>query len=1046
MAEAFGIFVGVVGIVPLVKQLVTGIKTLRRIRNSIGSFTNQLDDLIGELEFLQKVLERVETIERGPGGSSSSHPVILQQCRRDCANVFAGLERLHQRFPVSELSQAISPPDRRIFAQANRIMKFRDWEKEIQSLHKAVQKAKQDLLVTTSLMSMCRSQATYEGIMLVMDQLPNPSTMQEIPHTDGKEQPSSAELPPQPITGLVSSRRPQRPANRRQDCSIRRCSCRCHIMGKVSRRLWSFDYTPLSIMLQGCNKAECSALKYSISFRVALTQLGFPIATIFQLQFLDNGGKFSIRPGLDIQCVVPNTSPGFELIWKLQTCQIEYEEAASAFRRMYRSNPKEFLRHINARGSTYVKEVALYPWGLDIRHYQFELLRLFMVEFGMIGGTDDMSFLYACLRGWVGEGPHMGLFEALLDNHWDIAELDHPQAIDWPEPCDPNWISEMHVEDPFFVTLLETLAKESPGYGGITPAHEIVLKKSFGVAKLLEAIRSNKGLPAKDFLGRTPLHFAASTNHGNTKNYIKTLLSTGQDIDAEDNHGITPLMYAAAMDSTAAVVALLEAGATITRDHLRGRTFLEYAIARENSGVLTATIETLKHLVEPEIAFWCAKHATVYIMCSFPILFDRRDEILPYLFGNIEDVNFTFSIFEDDNTTLMHRVRSPTEAQALIARGFVQFNHADGKGLYPIMEACKHANSEVVNLLLQHGADPNATVSWGHSALYHLLAMSQGHLGSLSIETDRCKMTRRILQSSGNPLAVDNCTCACSPGGCSPANAVNGSLFDKPESMWSLHLSVMAAFEWVALVFEESGPLIARKVLLSIIRRIYFADLGLEHTCCRETKGSASWSIVDSLTHSKKPMFSEEQVAIEPNSSVVVKSLSEKMELMSQFTVYELLEEWLRLLGCSYTALALPRLASEEFGCKKRDDLPGILYYHVDRKRDRFVENLRMSAVSENDVGDTVAKGIAKYFLGLEYRKSTIPNLPGDQQLANVASHRRRVAFAHRLSQLTAGAEAVTERFVVVAEGEGSLDEQGKDAFRRYFLEFREDTPKSLWE
>lgn len=91
MAEVFRIAAGAAGIVPHVTQTMSGIKTLRRIQISVETAANRFNELIGDLESLQHALERVKSAEKRQGDGGSSHPAILQQCRRDCGNVLAGL-------------------------------------------------------------------------------------------------------------------------------------------------------------------------------------------------------------------------------------------------------------------------------------------------------------------------------------------------------------------------------------------------------------------------------------------------------------------------------------------------------------------------------------------------------------------------------------------------------------------------------------------------------------------------------------------------------------------------------------------------------------------------------------------------------------------------------------------------------------------------------------------------------------------------------------------------------------------------------------------
>jgi hypothetical protein len=72
------------------------------------------------------------------------------------------------------------------------------------------------------------------------------------------------------------------------------------------------------------------------------------------------------------------------------------------------------------------------------------------------------SFLTTCAR-WIGEGPHLNLLDAILESGFDPTAINCPLWEQWPACCSPNWISEQHTPDPFFVEFLARLVKDNPG-------------------------------------------------------------------------------------------------------------------------------------------------------------------------------------------------------------------------------------------------------------------------------------------------------------------------------------------------------------------------------------------------------------------------------------------------------------------------------------------------------------------------------------------------------------------------------------------------------
>ena len=65
-------------------------------------------------------------------------------------------------------------------------------------------------------------------------------------------------------------------------------------------------------------------------------------------------------------------------------------------------------------------------------------------------------------------------------------------------------------------------------------------------------------IDAKDNIGRTPLHLAAT---GNSLDVASLLIDLGADIDAKDNDGFTPLHFAAAENSLDVASLLIDRGA-----------------------------------------------------------------------------------------------------------------------------------------------------------------------------------------------------------------------------------------------------------------------------------------------------------------------------------------------------------------------------------------------------------------------------------------------------------------------------------------------------
>lgn len=156
------------------------------------------------------------------------------------------------------------------------------------------------------------------------------------------------------IKGDVMVHNKLQPKAMRNPCDRRSCPCSCHIRGSVTRRFWSLEYTPLSMVLQNCDVDECTARHYRVAFKWVLTPWGFPLAVKFGLDMTAVAGCYSISPSLETERVVRYTSPGFRLLWELDTHQITLAQAVADFRELYRKDP-HMIFHVNPAGRGYIE-------------------------------------------------------------------------------------------------------------------------------------------------------------------------------------------------------------------------------------------------------------------------------------------------------------------------------------------------------------------------------------------------------------------------------------------------------------------------------------------------------------------------------------------------------------------------------------------------------------------------------------------------------------------------------------------------------------------
>ena len=117
------------------------------------------------------------------------------------------------------------------------------------------------------------------------------------------------------------------------------------------------------------------------------------------------------------------------------------------------------------------------------------------------------------------------------------------------------------------------------------------LVKTGTLEEVNNAIKAGANVNARDEDGKTPLMYAARDNQN--PDVIKVLLEAGADVNASDEFGGTPLMYAARDNQNPDVIkVLLKAGADVNARDKYGKTPLMHAAAwNENPEIIKILIE-----------------------------------------------------------------------------------------------------------------------------------------------------------------------------------------------------------------------------------------------------------------------------------------------------------------------------------------------------------------------------------------------------------------------------------------------------------------------
>ncbi|KAG7000879.1 Lipase 3 [Fusarium oxysporum f. sp. conglutinans] len=249
----------------------------------------------------------------------------------------------------------------------------------------------------------------------------------------------------------------------------------------------------------------------------------------------------------------------------------------------------------------------------------------------------------------------------------------------------------------------------------MSPLHEAVLFDS------LESVRKWTSRLKKDernAFGQTPLHLAISKS-----DYLRILIDAGYDLDAGDNYGITPLMYAAATNQEEAVMMLIEADSDLNATDFKwNRNFMFYAGLRQHWNLILQVLNTIESHVGKHAAERWAQFATYLFLVIFPDRLEISGVSLNQLLAKCGTVNFIYNAGDDKrNRCLLHDIRSPAEFDALLANGFRLVNHADSAGQHPVMAAADRCESGLVNRLLAYGTDINRKDNFHKTSLYYVL-------------------------------------------------------------------------------------------------------------------------------------------------------------------------------------------------------------------------------------------------------------------------------------------------------------------------------------
>ena len=283
-------------------------------------------------------------------------------------------------------------------------------------------------------------------------------------------------------------------------------------------------------------------------------------------------------------------------------------------------------------------------------------------------------------------------------------------------------------------------------------------------AAAVALIREGADVRAVEADGTTALHWAADFGDAEL---VQTLLSAGADVTAANRYGMTPLQVAAVEADPRVVGVLLAAGADARAALPEGETVLMTAARAGSAETLRLLLErgadpeARDHYHGESALIWAAaeNHAdAVRVLAEHGADVDGRSALMEF-----ETRRAGQSILPLGSwTPLMYAARENALAagEALVASG-ARLDLADPDGATALVIAIINAHYEFADLLLRSGADPNIVDNEaGMGALYaavdmHRLAVGHGRGNPVPVGLlDAVDVVRLLLEHGADPNAL----------------------------------------------------------------------------------------------------------------------------------------------------------------------------------------------------------------------------------------------------------------------------------------------------
>jgi ankyrin repeat protein len=244
-------------------------------------------------------------------------------------------------------------------------------------------------------------------------------------------------------------------------------------------------------------------------------------------------------------------------------------------------------------------------------------------------------------------------------------------------------------------------------------------------------LRAKTDVNAAEPDGTTALHYAAQADDVET---TRLLLKAGARASVANRHGSSPLSVAATNGNAAITALLLEAGADAKGVVFQGQTVLMTAARSGNRETVQllldhgANVAATEDTLGENALMWAASenHADVVaLLLQRGADVNAKSKALTFPKPSFGLEGVLTILPRGGWTPLMYAARdgAPDAARALVEGG-AQLNLTDAEGTTALLRAIENSHYDTATVLIEKGADPNLADTSGMAALYAAVDMN----------------------------------------------------------------------------------------------------------------------------------------------------------------------------------------------------------------------------------------------------------------------------------------------------------------------------------